>query len=974
MSTRNYSPMRPALDRQLHHEPTDVKKPSTSSEKSSGTLKKGQLAAIAAVIMMTVVVLSSVSGIFAPAPTKARTLANDAWIVGYVTDGANPIQDAMMLYVLSMGGGGPIGLALTNETGYYNLTVPGGVGYLVIGMNGGYYSISGSASPSAGQESWLNFTMNSIDPLVADVVLTGYVLDGSGNPVPGGSILGYVNDPANGGEGMPLYGNLTYPNPLTGEYSVNVIPGSVGGGIAAMGFVGYGFVDNSTKDPFESGHTYWINLTLSIPPSTDDAVLSGSVTDASSGDPIPGAAVSIEVSNPWMGNRYTNITFTDTAGDYEMNVTNGSARLTVQAAHYSIYMTDNFDITSGSHVTVDVTLLATNATISGNVTDAGTGSPLAGVQVILTDGDNRYSVATTNASGWYEMEAFIAPSERIWTQYPGYSSSSSSITIQPGEHLWMDFGISPLDAWLTGKVTDAILGTPVADAEVRIHTLNGDVSTRTNSTGDYNLTLQSGDCSIEANANNYNNFNYGPVEIAPGANTYDIALMPMNLPLTTRLYGWVNDSDSGAGIPNANVQVGLAPPNNGQTMSTSTDSTGYYEMWVPPTSLVFVATAQDHTHAEAMVNATGQTEVRVDASLDPDIWSPNITMVQSPTDNISTANPSSIDATVQETDLQQMILVFFMYVNSSEGTSDYMLVQAFGQNFNLLNQGMNSLPYSRTGDNYTVSMTWFTSGEGGLLTSGPIQQYFGTFTMQMGPDVYMGLRAMYYNMTLGSSEQGTAWFSNDTGEFVFFSFDNDTIEFAYPSDPTGIVKPFASILRVNDTTNSTMFYNNLEMGDWSVVGLHLFKNGELPSGRYITVFSASDFAGNGSGITQFVTVDNDPPMANAGPDQVVAPGEMVHFDGTGSTDNVGITNYTWTFDDGATHVELYGPNPDFTFLGEGVYDVTLEVRDGANHISVDYVQITVTAVIPEFTTVILPIVGLVLIVAVTKGRRTRQSE
>jgi hypothetical protein len=974
MSTRNYSPMRPALDRRLNPEPTDVRKPSTSSEKSSGILKAGRLAAIASVILMAVVVLSSLSGIFAPAPTKARTLANDAWIVGYVIDGADPIQDACMLYILSMGGGGPLGMALTDATGYYNLTISGGVGYQVIGMHGGYYAVAGSASPLAGQESWLNLTMNSIDPLVADVVLTGYVLDGSGNPVPGGSILGYVNDPANGGEGMPLYGNLTYPNPLTGEYSVNVIPGSAGGGIAALGFVGYGFLENSTKDPFESGHTYWINLTLSNPPSTDDAILSGSVTDASSGDPISGAAVSIEVSNQWMGNRYTNLTFTDTAGDYEMNVTNGSARLTVQAAHYSIYMSDNFDISSGSHVVMNATLLATNATISGNVTDAGTGLPLAGVQVIVSDGANHYVATTTNASGGYETEVFVVPLEQIWTQYTGYSSSSSYVTIQPGEHLWIDLEISPLDAWLTGTVTDAILGTPVADAEVRVHTVNGDASAKTNATGHYNLTLQSGNWSIEANANNYYNFNE-PLDVSPGANTYDIALMPMNLPLTTRMYGWVNDSASGDGIPNANVQVGLAPPNDGQTMSNNTDSAGYYEIWVPPTLLQFVATAQNFTHAEAIVNATGQTEVRVDASLDPDMWSPNITMVQSPTENISVANPSSIDITVQETDLQQLVLVFFMYVNSSDGTSDYMMVQAFGQSFNPLNGfGMDSLPYSQTGDNYTVSMMWYTSGTGGLLTSGPIRQYFGAFTTQMGPEVYLGLRAMYTNTSMGSSEQGTAWFNNNTGELVFFSFDNGPKEFAYPSDPTGIITPFASILRVNDTTNSSVFYNNLGMGDWSVVGLHLFKNGELPSGRYITVFSASDFGGKGNGTTQFVTVDNDPPMANAGPDQVVAPGEMVHFDGTGSTDNVGITNFTWIFDDGATHVELYGPYPDFTFLGEGVYNVTLEVRDGANHISVDIVQITVTAVIPEFTTVILPIMGMVLIVAVTRGRRTRQGE
>jgi hypothetical protein len=287
---------------------------------------------------------------------------------------------------------------------------------------------------------------------------------------------------------------------------------------------------------------------------------------------------------------------------------------------------------------------------------------------------------------------------------------------------------------------------------------------------------------------------------------------------------------------------------------------------------------------------------------------------------------------------------------------------------------MDSLPYSQSGDNYTVSMTWYTSGVGGLLTSGATQQYFAAFMMPMGPDVYLGIRAMYDNMTMGSSEQGTAWFSNDTGEFVFFSFDNGSKEFAYPSDPTGMIMPLASILRVNETTNMTEFYNNLEMGSWSVVGLQLLEDDVLPSGNYISAFSASDFGGGGNGRMMFLTVDNDPPVADAGPDQSVVAGDKVYFDGIGSTDNVGITNYTWIFDDGATHVELYGRNPDFTFLSEGVYNVTLEVRDGANHISTDIVQITVTAVIPEFTSVVLPILGMIVIVAVTRGRRTRKSE
>src|SRR5207245_7457229 len=39
--------------------------------------------------------------------------------------------------------------------------------------------------------------------------------------------------------------------------------------------------------------------------------------------------------------------------------------------------------------------------------------------------------------------------------------------------------------------------------------------------------------------------------------------------------------------------------------------------------------------------------------------------------------------------------------------------------------------------------------------------------------------------------------------------------------------------------------------------------------------------------------DGTPPIANAGPDQTVNEDTPVAFDGSGSTDNVGIVNYTW---------------------------------------------------------------------------------
>ena len=98
-----------------------------------------------------------------------------------------------------------------------------------------------------------------------------------------------------------------------------------------------------------------------------------------------------------------------------------------------------------------------------------------------------------------------------------------------------------------------------------------------------------------------------------------------------------------------------------------------------------------------------------------------------------------------------------------------------------------------------------------------------------------------------------------------------------------------------------------------------------------------------------VTAVSGPPVADAGVDQESLLGETIYFDGLGSTDDVGVVNYTWTFVyDGATQT-LYGPTPEFTFMIDGVYDVALTVLDGEGSQDSDSMVVTVSSVpIPEF--------------------------
>ena len=116
-----------------------------------------------------------------------------------------------------------------------------------------------------------------------------------------------------------------------------------------------------------------------------------------------------------------------------------------------------------------------------------------------------------------------------------------------------------------------------------------------------------------------------------------------------------------------------------------------------------------------------------------------------------------------------------------------------------------------------------------------------------------------------------------------------------------------------------------------------FKN----PGFFIVTLEVMDAAGNWATDTMTVTVnDITAPAADAGPNQTIDEGTLVIFNGSGSSDNVGIVNYTWTFMDGAP-VALYGVQPTYRFMNPGVFVVTLNVSDADGNRDTDALNITV---------------------------------
>jgi hypothetical protein len=122
-----------------------------------------------------------------------------------------------------------------------------------------------------------------------------------------------------------------------------------------------------------------------------------------------------------------------------------------------------------------------------------------------------------------------------------------------------------------------------------------------------------------------------------------------------------------------------------------------------------------------------------------------------------------------------------------------------------------------------------------------------------------------------------------------------------------------------------------------------------PVGLTAVIWTATDFAGNSASCTQQVTVSpsvvNQPPVANAGPDQTVRQGSLVTLTGSGSDPDNGPSplRFNW-LKTGGSNVTLNGAGtarPTFTPSTNGSYTFQLVVNDGADDSAPDEVRITV---------------------------------
>jgi hypothetical protein len=235
-------------------------------------------------------------------------------------------------------------------------------------------------------------------------------------------------------------------------------------------------------------------------------------------------------------------------------------------------------------------------------------------------------------------------------------------------------------------------------------------------------------------------------------------------------------------------------------------------------------------------------------------------------------------------------------------------------------------------DNMAVDEVW-------LNVTDPLG---GHTNATMGFDTVETRYFLERNYNLVGLHTAVVWGSDTSG-----NWDSATKQFTIrDSTPPAVTNPTAvpDPVSVSSTTNLSAFAsdNYMLLGVWVRVTApdltstnhsmspgprYYFNYVPTQLGTYVFVVSASDTSDRWASASNTIeAVDNTPPVANAGPDQSIYVGEAANFDGTGSTDNVGIDSYTWTFNDNGP-VSLTGAHASHIFNQAGDFVVTLTVED-----------------------------------------------
>ncbi|WP_129729008.1 carboxypeptidase regulatory-like domain-containing protein, partial [Ectobacillus funiculus] len=478
---------------------------------------------------------------------------NPATLTGTVTDAqtGTPIAGAGVVMVIQ-GSGIIVASTQTDQTGNYVLTgiAPGSYNVVISAAN--FTSQTVSVNLTAGETETVNVALTP-NP----ATITGTVRDAITGNVLSNALIQIFN-----GQGSFLASMLTDVN---GQYTISGLPE----GMLSIQASAPNFASDMKVITLTPGETETVDFALAPNPAS----LTGSVTDAQTGAPLPGTVVQVFIAGTAVPVKST---LTDPTGLYVINGLNeGEYRVVMSVDNYGSAI---FQITlgPGEARVLNAALVANPATIQGQVTDMQTGTPIAGAGVVTVIQGSGVIVASTQTdqTGNYVLTGIAPGSYNVVISAANFTSQTVSVNLTAGETETVNVALMPNPATINGTVRDATTGNVLSNALIQVFSSQGNLlaSTLTDVNGQYTISgLPEGTLSVQASALNFAS-DMKVITLTPGeTETVDFTLASNPASLT----GSVTDAQTAAPLSGALVQVFIAGTNV-PVKSTLTDSNGLY--------------------------------------------------------------------------------------------------------------------------------------------------------------------------------------------------------------------------------------------------------------------------------------------------------------------------------------------------------------------------------------------------------------
>jgi trimeric autotransporter adhesin len=291
--------------------------------------------------------------------------------------------------------------------------------------------------------------------------------------------------------------------------------------------------------------------------------LVGTVTDATTGTPLPGASVVAGSAS----------SVTDASGNFLLSLAAGSYPLTVSKSGYAGMTTASQTVVVGDERSAGIIALtaqpALPGTVIGTVVNAAGGGPVPGASVSLSGVPGS---VTTDVSGAFSIQGAPGSYSVVVIKAGWATFATAEMTVAPGATTNAStIAISNVSGTVTGTVIDAatLLGVPGATVSVS----GTPISCTTDSSGNFSLSLAPGSYALTASKDGW----YAPTTAAfsvAGSGSVSIGSLWMSRNAT--ISGRVVNSYGGGGVFGVLVQAGSA-------MAT-TDATGAFRALVPSTN------------------------------------------------------------------------------------------------------------------------------------------------------------------------------------------------------------------------------------------------------------------------------------------------------------------------------------------------------------------------------------------------------